>query len=758
MDRYNSGMQTREKNAVKQGNESLTGTIVVIGSFLGALLLSLVRINGRMMPLPLGLLIGSSLAGFEPVSIAGGIVLAACLGPSLDWYAPLVALAFLTVTRMFRLLRKTCGQTTRSVIYLICGAAALPLNALFGAEYVLSGLVSFAVSVLSGICFFRVFGIIGNVGKTRFVSEPDQMFAALVIGMFLIAVSDVCFAGWSLAVMLTVAASSVAIHIRGFFGAAVGIGWALMLAVYRHCDPAWIGSVVLAALLGAACSGRGKIFVIGAFVISGIAFQTYASNEAFSLGARNVSGGLLLYVLVPGTWLETLKRAVDESARILSYASEAIERGERRASRELERMGRLLGSFSGMFRATNEEEDALARWTVQGALNVCGGCERFKRCWMDADAMRQAVMRLAADAEEERSVAPADPIDGNCPRASGLCASVLLARRQALSRNAVCRQADRQAGFVNRQFEGAGEALRSRAAQMRDRRKEHRLLENRIRERLLAAGFSVESADIYTAGDTDVVSVGLGALPEDGVRAVRQETEQACGFSLRIIHASRGKAGVTLLFERDAELHVSVQVFHTEDPNGISGDSTGECRIPGGRVCFALSDGMGRGEAARKESESTIRLLFRLERAGMRKELIYENVNRMLLAQNETETYATLDAVSIDLNTGEAEFLKYGAPPSYLVRDRLVRSISGEALPCGILAEATPSVTRMRLRKNDRLILCSDGVQDAFPGGTAQTIEALDESDPKTAGERLLTLAKQNGGSDDMTVMVIRVA
>ena len=141
----------------------------------------------------------------------------------------------------------------------------------------------------------------------------------------------------------------------------------------------------------------------------------------------------------------------------------------------------------------------------------------------------------------------------------------------------------------------------------------------------------------------------------------------------------------------------------------------------------------------------------------MQRELIYENVNRMLLARNDTEMYATLDAVSIDLNTGDAELLKYGAPPCYLLRNGKVRPIFGEALPCGILAEARPSVIHLKLQPDDRLVLCSDGVQDALKEGTANAIRSVCGA-YDAMGDRLLKLAQYGGGSDDMTVMVIRVA
>ena len=751
-------MRTKEKSPTRQDAGSPNGMIAVIGGFLCALILSFVRVNGRLMPLPPGLLLGAGLAGAEPAGVVGGIVLAACLGTAPDFYAPLVALAYWTVTRVLMLTRGTCGPAARLTVFLLCGAAAMPLHALYGTKEVLYGLVSFVVTVLSGLCFARVFRLTRTAGKQRPVSETDQVFTALSIGMLLISVSDVTFSGWSLSVMLTVALAAAAVHIRGFFGAAAGILWTLMLTLYRSCDATLIGSAALGSLLGAAGSRRGKPIVAGAFVLSGLLFGTYRMRVPFSLDAQNLLCGLLLYLLIPRAWLDAAKLCTDEPARLRKAAFETVTRGERRASAELERMGKLLSGFSGTFRVPFEEEDALVRWTIQGALNVCGGCERFKQCWKDAEAMRKAVIRLAAEAEEDRRVSPAEPIDADCPHASALCASVLLSYRQALSRNAVCCRADRQAEFVNRQFEDAGEALCAGAAQMRSRFRGRESGEKRIADRLISSGFSVGSVDLYAAGDTEIVSVSLREPPLNARNAVKREAERACGFPLRNIRTTEDGDSVTFLFERDAKLHASARVFRMRSDGAVSGDATGECRVPGGRVCFALSDGMGRGGAARTESESAIRLLFRLQRAGIRRELICENVNRMLLAQNESETYATLDAVSIDLNTGDAEFLKYGAPPCFLVRGGRVKSIEGEALPCGILAEATPSVIRLRLRKDDRLILCSDGVQDALPEGTAHAIAALNEPDPAESGRRLLALAARNGIADDMTVMVIRVA
>ena len=91
------------------------------------------------------------------------------------------------------------------------------------------------------------------------------------------------------------------------------------------------------------------------------------------------------------------------------------------------------------------------------------------------------------------------------------------------------------------------------------------------------------------------------------------------------------------------------------------------------------------------------------------------------------------------------------------MRDGQVSVITGEALPCGILADAKPSVIRMQLKKNDRIVLCSDGVHDMFSEDAEQVIRSVEPIGQK-AGEQLLMIAKARGGTDDMTVMVIDVA
>ena len=133
-------------------------------------------------------------------------------------------------------------------------------------------------------------------------------------------------------------------------------------------------------------------------------------------------------------------------------------------------------------------------------------------------------------------------------------------------------------------------------------------------------------------------------------------------------------------------------------------------------------------------------------------------MNRLLIARGEKEIYATLDAASIDLVTGEAEMVKFGAPPTCLVRGGNVRTLAGEALPCGIVDEARPYVHRIRLRQRDRLVFCTDGVYDLLGKDLEAELKKAPARPLERLAEDLMEVARQKGQRDDMTVMVVEVA
>lgn len=173
----------------------------------------------------------------------------------------------------------------------------------------------------------------------------------------------------------------------------------------------------------------------------------------------------------------------------------------------------------------------------------------------------------------------------------------------------------------------------------------------------------------------------------------------------------------------------------------------------------AISDGMGSGGPARRESLRTVELFAALTGVGFRPEEAAECLNRLLLREGE-DMYATLDALVFDTVSGSVSLAKHGAPPSYILREGRLSTLYAEALPVGILPQARPAVCTARLRKGDIVVMMSDGVADALGKElvAAVTDRTRNAGSPKAAAEELLAFADEKGGrTDDMTVIVAKV-
>lgn len=189
-----------------------------------------------------------------------------------------------------------------------------------------------------------------------------------------------------------------------------------------------------------------------------------------------------------------------------------------------------------------------------------------------------------------------------------------------------------------------------------------------------------------------------------------------------------------------------------------TGDSMG-IRNVYGRVLLALSDGMGTGGAAHKESTAAIALLGDLLSVGFDLDDALESVNRLLIARGEGEMYATLDAMLLDPSNASAKFIKYGAPPSYIIRNGKVHTLYAETLPLGILQEARPAVHQINLRRGDAVVLMTDGASDSLGSEIFATLleRGGGANTANDAAEAILSYAREKSDDDDMTVLFARV-
>ena len=141
--------------------------------------------------------------------------------------------------------------------------------------------------------------------------------------------------------------------------------------------------------------------------------------------------------------------------------------------------------------------------------------------------------------------------------------------------------------------------------------------------------------------------------------------------------------------------------------------------VTNGHLIIALSDGMGHGAQARRESKKTLEMLALCLSAGYSRDQAMKVVNGMMLSAAYDERYATVDLCMLDCWSGELTMNKLGACPSLLIQGRHIQKIEGDTLPLGILDHVIPMEHSFHMGNGDLLLLMTDGITDAFGGDDA---------------------------------------
>lgn len=203
----------------------------------------------------------------------------------------------------------------------------------------------------------------------------------------------------------------------------------------------------------------------------------------------------------------------------------------------------------------------------------------------------------------------------------------------------------------------------------------------------------------------------------------------------------------------------------TKNDSKISGDSSIRVKLDDGKHLIAISDGMGSGPEAKKNSKLAVQMLKKLLISGFDKQTSIELINSSMCLNTSEDSYATLDIAILDLYKGNIEFIKNGAAPTYIKNKKNVNLIKSESLPTGIINDIDLTVYDKDIENNDILVMCSDGIIESNKEYDNKELwlkfllEDMETEDPQKISEIILNEAVDNNygmPKDDMTVIVLK--
>ncbi|MFA4884318.1 MAG: stage II sporulation protein E [Desulfotomaculaceae bacterium] len=550
--------------------------------------------------------------------------------------------------------------------------------------------------------------------------------------------------------------------------------------------PVMVGAYSFAGLLAGICKNFSKTGVATGFLLGNIILSVYINDYGNMVAIIAETGiATLLFLLVPVVFLEDLKVALGlespktkETSEDGFFYKEIFEdriKNWARVLRELSRTFEQVSSTTGK----DWEEQGLQRLLNQVGEKICSDCTFYRTCWeREFYKTYQGLIDLLALVELYGKVSPdslPDEIKRRCSRTKELAITIsCLYETYSLNRYWSHRLLESRE-IVAEQLRGISEVMASLPGEL-EYEVEAGEVGPALRRKLKEAGVQVDSLSVYRRED-GAIEVSLAHLPcsvtmecRDLIMPILSKLlEQPFYMSTPACTVREGDPACHLRFYPDQNYRLILGAAGI-GKNGsiVSGDSYAFLHLKGGRLALILSDGMGTGPRAALESGTTISLLRHLLESGFGQDLAIKTVNSILVLRSPGETFATVDLSVVNLNSGQADFVKIGAVPTFMIRGGQVDQIKSSSLPVGIIEDIEVSTLTRTCEAGDLLVMVTDGILDAYRGSGSREewlagvlLDVMDMP-PQEMAELILKLAQAGAGGvarapDDMTVLVARM-
>ncbi len=643
------------------------------------------------------------------------------------------------------------GMGLLSVILLLCETAAAVSATL---------MMEKSIQALSN----REFSLRNMDGDTKLSLGAVMLIALLGFqGIYL---------GSSLSIMM-VAATVILLTVSAGCGAGYSTGTGVVLGIVCGIGSDFfmpiLGAFSFCGFLSGVFSRFGKGGVIAGVVLANGIMAVYTGTAMESvLSLYEVLLAAVIFGFVPTSWTQYVRSVIyiDEGNResIMKIKS-GIKARLNQVAAAVENMAKTVNGYYAGGGNAAEEVSALFDRTAD---KVCRKCRKSTMCWgKDFDTTYDEMFKLVEVLRAKGVVKSEDITErlaANCTSSARLIEE--LNHQYDIYRvNQVCSSKILESRkLVAGQLDGMSNIIESLSRDIDKEAGDSAVSAYEIRTRLEMSGVRVKDINIiddqYGRQRVELVVKAHSSQGRER-RTIERVIKSISGCSrMTKEEILENKKLLRLVFSPEERFEVETE-HASRGVQNENGDSLSMLRIKGGKFVIALSDGMGTGERAAKESQAMLELLGSFLEAGFDCRLAVKMINS-IMAMRSDEAFVTLDLCIIDLYTGEVQFVKTGAEPSYILnKGGRVRMVKAASLPVGLVADAGAEVSKAKMQDGDKIIMMTDGVGTSATG--TSWINGFLKEKPCEDGEiseKILNRAiEQSHGTvrDDMTVLAVKL-
>lgn len=643
---------------------------------------------------------------------------------------------------------KFCGIVTAAGVLLSGSAVSIIIG-----EFALKILFYLFYSALAGITAYSAADILMSIRRRRMIDLTD---------------SGCCYA-----IVYTVFTASLCSVPLPFCNIGIVFGETVTLLAafnYGHIGGVLCGALTAcAAFLASPETGMTVVLLPAAALLTGYLYRRRAWSAALFFAAasvmliiltgmtENVAFTLLNTVLGCSAFMLADRKFTDKLVKTTSFSE--LSSHEVTASR--------LVFMSDTVNSIRDDADRIAEMLKQRENDdkhsenrlekVCTDCYRKNICRRKGSSVIEGLEKLSVMAEVSMESFPSE-LDTCIRKNELISAHESLMQDDMITRLLETGYADRR-GLVSENMLMIGDILRF-SGETPDIRKSEpmsSLIEMKLRKFGYEPSFT---AACYTASNRLYAEIyfDMENAPESSTRICdlisdEMRTELCCTEPL-----SSGAETRIALFEKPKYRLEVYTASSSADDSGENGDTSVSFSDGTGTGCVVLSDGMGSGRSAAFESRLVVKLFRRLISSGMRCDAAVRLINAVMLTKSKEESFATLDALLIDLDNGGMTVIKSGAAATVIRRGRDVIRISTTTFPVGISEKSELFTAEQEFGTGDIAIMFSDGINENEYLFIRELL--LGGDDLKRIVDEICSKADRfspNIRNDDITVIGVRI-
>lgn len=647
------------------------------------------------------------------------------------------------------------GITVSGVLLLMCEGATVMAGAL-------------VIDRSRSILFDGVFSADKMMGD-------EKLSLGAICAMLLMSLKEI-YIGSDFSVMNLVAAIILLVVASGC-GVGYSTGAGVMLGIVCGIGTDYfmsiLGAFSFCGFLAGVFSKFGKGGVVAGIILANAMLIVYTNGALKSmLSIYEIMASAVLFVFIPQRVIATVKGilCLKESDREnISKVKEGIRVRLKSVASSFEAMSKTLSRLSD--KENTADITDVATLFDATADKICRNCRKSPICWgKDFNSTYQSMFAMLEVMEKKGAIEIEDVHDYfkakclNLPKLIGELNTqfdIYQVRRIWKSKLNESRE------LVGEQLFGVSKIMEDLASEIENDMSFDVVCANDIRARLEGKGIKVRDMNVIQGRNGKIrveLTLKKSYMKDSSIATIKKVMKTVLRSNVAMhetVLEDRGLIRLDFMEEERFNIEIGHACAAKADE---SGDSFKFSKLSNGKYVITLSDGMGTGRRAARESEAMIELLDSFLSAGFDSQIAVRLINSIMIMKSEDEAFVTIDICIVDLYSGGVEFIKTGAESSFIMQKNNIETVRASSLPAGIIAGAEAEVVSKDVGDGDTIIMVTDGVKTK-EGGDRWIKGFIDKNRSVGGAEELANVIlaraiEENGGivTDDMTVLSVRLS